>query len=166
MRLTTKGRYAVTAMLDLTIHASRDPIPLADVARRQGISLAYLEQLFTRLRKLGLVTSARGPGGGYSLLKSAHEISVANVLAAVEEGVDATRCGGEENCQNDERCLTHDLWFELSHHIESFLNNVTLAELAQRPGVRDVASRQDERAVSLTYESAALTIPVVNESVS
>jgi Rrf2 family transcriptional regulator, iron-sulfur cluster assembly transcription factor len=163
MRLTTKGRYAVTALLDLAIHASEDPIPLADVARRQGISLAYLEQLFTRLRRLGLVTSARGPGGGYTLLKPADAISVAEVLAAVEEGVDATRCGGEQNCQNDERCLTHDLWYDLSHHIESFLTQVTLADLAQRPGVRDVAMRQDELTHTTSVASGTV-IPLVTET--
>ncbi len=143
MRLTTKGRYAVTAMLDLALHEGAGPINLADISSRQGISLSYLEQLFSKLRKHKLVTSSRGPGGGYSLGQSAEEISVALVICAVDEAVDATRCGGQKNCQGDERCLTHDLWEELSGHISNFLDSISLADLIQRRDVRQVSQRQE-----------------------
>ncbi|QKT02722.1 Fe-S cluster assembly transcriptional regulator IscR [Ectothiorhodospiraceae bacterium 2226] len=143
MKLTTKGRYAVTAMLDLALHYTDGPITLADISRRQGISLSYLEQLFARLRKHGLVESARGPGGGYRLSRAAAHIAVADVITAVDEKVDATRCGGASNCQGEERCLTHDLWADLSNQIHSFLSNITLGELVERRAVREVATRQD-----------------------
>ena len=143
MRLTTKGRYAVTAMLDLALHREHGPVSLADISSRQGISLSYLEQLFGRLRRRGLVASARGPGGGYLLGRSTADISIGSVIDAVNESVDATRCGGRKNCQGHERCLTHDLWEELSHHITSFLGNITLAELVERRSVRQVSQRQD-----------------------
>lgn len=132
MRLTTKGRYAVTAMLDLALNAGEGPIALSDISGRQEISLSYLEQLFSRLRKCGLVSSARGPGGGYRLGKDAEEISVADVISAVDESVDATRCGGLRNCKGKNRCLTHDLWEDLSSEIFSFLNGISLAELVSR----------------------------------
>ncbi|HED17294.1 MAG TPA: Fe-S cluster assembly transcriptional regulator IscR [Gammaproteobacteria bacterium] len=145
MRLTTKGRYAVTAMLDLALHFEKGPISLADISERQGISLSYLEQLFTRLRRAGLVRSTRGPGGGYSLSRNADDIPVADVIVAVDEKVDTTRCGGLGNCQDDERCLTHDLWVDLSEQIYSFLNGISLAQVVARDGVRDVARRQDDQ---------------------
>ena len=144
MRLTTKGRYAVTAMLDLAIHDDRDPVALADIARRQGISLSYLEQLFAQLRKRGLVRSSRGPGGGYQLGRPAAEIAVVDVIGAVDESVDATRCGGMENCQGEARCLTHDLWHDLSRQIHDFLGGIDLAQLVERRRVREVADRQDQ----------------------
>ncbi|MGH8121048.1 MAG: Fe-S cluster assembly transcription factor [Gammaproteobacteria bacterium] len=143
MKLTTKGRYAVTAMLDLALHDEKGPINLAEIARRQDISLAYLEQLFSKLRKNSLVESARGPGGGYRLKRSAGEISVRDVIEAVDEPVDTTRCGGQENCQGELRCLTHDLWDELNQQISDFLRGVTLGELIQRKNVRQVSARQD-----------------------
>lgn len=145
MKLTTRGRYAVTAMLDLSIHGEPGPVCLNEIAARQGISLAYLEQLFARLRKRGLVTSTRGPGGGYRLTRGACEISVADVIVAVGEDVDATRCGGARNCQDDEKCLTHELWADLTAHIEAFLDKITLGELCRRRGVRAVAARQCRR---------------------
>lgn len=145
MRLTTKGRYAVTAMLDLAIHYDNGPISLADISERQGISLSYLEQLFTKLRRTGLVKSTRGPGGGYSLSREASAIAVADVITAVDEKVDTTRCGGMGNCQDDERCLTHDLWVDLSDQIYSFLSSISLGQLMERKGVREVADRQDLR---------------------
>jgi Rrf2 family iron-sulfur cluster assembly transcriptional regulator len=148
MRLTTKGRYAVTAMLDLALHNGQGPIALADIAARQAISLSYLEQLFLRLRRSGLVTSARGPGGGYTLGRRTTEISVAEVITAVDEQVDATRCGGLENCQDELRCLTHDLWHELSLQIEAFFRGITLADLVMRRSVRDVSTRQDNMLLS------------------
>lgn len=143
MRLTTKGRYAVTAMLDLSIHYEHGPISLADISERQGISLSYLEQLFTKLRRTGLVKSTRGPGGGYSLSRPADQIAVADVITAVDESVDTTRCGGMSNCQNDERCLTHELWVDLSDQIYNFLSSISLGQLMERKGVREVAERQD-----------------------
>ena len=142
MRLTTKGRYAVTAMLDLAIHHGQGPITLADIAERQGISLSYLEQLFARLRKRTLVASVRGPGGGYSLGRDASQIFVAEVITAVDESVDTTRCGGAHNCQNNQRCLTHDLWHDLSQRIYEYLNHISLRDLVDRTAVQEVARRQ------------------------
>ena len=143
MKLTTKGRYAVTAMLDLALHDNKGPVNLADIAKRQDISLSYLEQLFAKLRRNGLVESARGPGGGYRLNKPAADISVAEVINAVDEPVDATRCAGQQNCQGELRCLTHDLWTDLNNQISGFLNSVTLGELVQRQNVKVVSARQD-----------------------
>ena len=143
MRLTTKGRYAVTAMLDLALHESFGPVNLMEISKRQGISLAYLEQLFLRLRKEGLISSSRGPGGGYRLQQSRSDISVADVIRAVDEQVDATRCGGHKNCQADERCLTHDLWEDLSLHITNFLSDISLSDLVQQRSVKQVSARQD-----------------------
>lgn len=142
MKLTTKGRYAVTAMLDLAVHQRDQAVALADIASRQGISLSYLEQLFAKLRRKGLVASVRGPGGGYSLAMSAARISVAQIVVAINENIDATRCKGEENCQGEERCLTHQLWTELSHRIYEFLDGITLADLVNQPGVQEVVLRQ------------------------
>ena len=145
MRLTTKGRYAVTAMLDLALHTDQGSITLADISKRQEISLSYLEQLFARLRRAGLVVSSRGPGGGYQLAQGAGDISVADVIAAVDESVDATRCGGKGNCQGDARCLTHDLWHDLSGQIRRFLSSVSLADLGMQSGVLEVSRRQDNQ---------------------
>jgi len=145
MRLTTKGRYAVTAMLDLALHSDSAPITLSDISQRQGISLSYLEQLFSRLRKQGLVNSTRGPGGGYRLGRDAADINVADVITAVDESVDATRCGGMQNCQGDQRCLTHELWCELSDQIYHFLQGISRGELVQRGGIQEVAAIQDQR---------------------
>jgi Rrf2 family iron-sulfur cluster assembly transcriptional regulator len=142
MRLTTKGRYAVTAMLDLAIHFEEGPITLADISQRQCISLSYLEQLFAKLRRQGLVESTRGPGGGYRLSRSPMDIPVADVITAVDEKVETTRCGGLSNCQDDEQCLTHELWSELSEQIYQFLCGISLGNLVERQGVRDVAERQ------------------------
>lgn len=149
MKLTTKGRYAVTAMLDLALHQDQGPINLADISERQGISLSYLEQLFARLRKHGLVASSRGPGGGYALGQTAAAISVSDVIRAVDESVDATRCGGQKNCQSDDRCLTHDLWEELSRQITGFLASVSLEDLVQRRAIRKVSERQDAIRIQL-----------------
>ncbi len=148
MRLTTKGRYAVTAMLDLALHYDEGPITLADISQRQGISLSYLEQLFSKLRKRGLVESTRGPGGGYRLSREADRIAVAEVISAVDEKVDATRCGGLANCQDDQQCLTHELWTDLSDQIYNFLNSISLGQLVARRGVQEVARRQDGQPVS------------------
>ena len=145
MRLTTKGRYAVTAMLDLALHASAGPVALADISQRQGISLSYLEQLFSRLRRSNLVCSIRGPGGGYRLSRDVKEIYVAQVIDAVNESVDATRCHGQGGCQKGDVCLTHHLWFDLSEQIHTFLSGISLADLVARQEVRNVAQRQDNR---------------------
>jgi Rrf2 family iron-sulfur cluster assembly transcriptional regulator len=130
MRLTTRGRYAVTAMVDLALHVEKKPVSLAEIAERQGLSQSYLEQLFSKLRKGGLVDGRRGPGGGYTLGKPINKISVGDVITAVNETVDATLCGGHENCHGETRCLTHNLWQELSCQIRKFLREVSLEQLA------------------------------------
>lgn len=149
MRLTSKGRYAVTAMLDVAMFAKDSPVPLADISERQGISLSYLEQLFARLRKRGLVHSVRGPGGGYQLGKNAKVISVGAVIDAVDESIDATRCQGKANCQGGERCLTHSLWEGLSDRIAEFLNGITLAELMESKDVSFMSDRQANDKIEL-----------------
>ena len=145
MRLTTKGRYAVTAMLDLAIHVGSGPISLADISKRQDISLSYLEQLFAKLRRNDLVTSVRGPGGGYLLSRSTAEIFVAQIVDAVNEAVDATGCHGEADCQAGEVCLTHHLWCDLSEQIHGFLSDISLSSLVERREVQDVSARQADR---------------------
>jgi len=145
MKLTTKGRYAVTAMLDLALRYDKGAVTLADIAKRQGISLSYLEQLFAKLRRSGLVDSVRGPGGGYTLAMEPAKISVAEIIVAINENIDATRCGGEKNCHGDETCLTHQLWEDLSTRIYEFLNGITLGDLVTKPHVQEVASRQEGR---------------------
>ncbi|MCB5184843.1 Fe-S cluster assembly transcriptional regulator IscR [Methylobacillus gramineus] len=136
MRLTTKGRFAVTAMLDLALNEEEKPVTLAGISERQGISLSYLEQLFSRLRRNGLVKSVRGPGGGYRLAKKHAEISVSDIITAVDELIDATQCGGKENCHEGKPCMTHDLWSSLNNKILEYLSGVALADLvaAQREG--------------------------------
>ncbi len=129
MRLTTKGRYAVTAMLDLAINEERGPITLSEISGRQEISLSYLEQLFSKLRKQGLVKSSRGPGGGYQLAQEAGSISISQIILAVDEVIDVRRCKGEGNCQGDRSCLTHDLWSNLSEQIQDFLGGISLGHL-------------------------------------
>ena len=145
MKLTTKGRYAVTAMLDLALRYDKGAVTLADIARRQGISLSYLEQLFAKLRRSGLVDSVRGPGGGYTLAMEPTKISVAEIIMAINENIDATRCGGEKNCHGDEACLTHQLWEDLSTRIREFLSGITLGDLVTKPHVQEVASRLEGR---------------------
>lgn len=145
MKLTTKGRYAVTAMLDLALHYEKGAVTLADIARRQGISLSYLEQLFAKLRRNGLVDSIRGPGGGYNLAMDPAKISVADIIHAINENIDARRCGGERNCHGTEECLTHQLWDDLSTRIQDFLAGISLADLVNRPRVQELASRQQQR---------------------
>jgi Rrf2 family transcriptional regulator, iron-sulfur cluster assembly transcription factor len=132
MRLSTKGRYAVTAMLDLALQAGNGPVTLADISVNQGISLSYLEQLFAALRAKQLVRGVRGPGGGYYLGRPAAEISVADIICAVDEWVEFTRCGGRDGCRDGQRCLTHQLWDQLSDEIFGFLSGITLAALVER----------------------------------
>jgi len=155
MRLTTKGRYAVTAVLDLAFHHESGPVSLADISQRQGISLSYLEQLFSRLRRNNVVTSTRGPGGGYSLAHAEEEISMAQIINAVDESYDATSCGGEGSCSGDQyQCLTHDLWQELSTEIHEFLNGITLGEMKSRSDVVKVAKRQKNMSSDSILEKA------------
>jgi len=146
MRLTTKGRFAVTAMIDVAMHGGHNPVTLAAISERQKISLSYLEQLFGKLRRAGLVESVRGPGGGYNLARSSEQVSVADVIVAVDEPIDATQCGGRENCHDDRRCMTHELWASLNAHIFSFLRSVSLADLVRQQQPKgDVAVLQDQR---------------------
>ncbi|MDH5518611.1 MAG: Rrf2 family transcriptional regulator [Gammaproteobacteria bacterium] len=144
MRLSTKGRYGVTAMMDLAIHDGVGPVTLADISQCQGISLSYLEQLFSKLRKHGLVEGVRGPGGGYKLARPAEGITVAEIIAAVDERVDITNCNGKGDCQDGQRCLTHELWTELSNRLFDFLNDITLSQFVSRPGIRELAMQRDQ----------------------
>jgi len=186
MRLTTKGRYAVTAMMDLALHGEGTAavdgsidrsvvvdsleginkthdaprsrkISLADIARNQDISLSYLEQLFAKLRREGLVHGVRGPGGGYTLARDPDDISIAQIVTAVDEKVDVTRCGGRENCQEGERCLSHELWTDLSQQIYEYMDGISLGEIVRRPNVCQVAARQDSRSHSVAPPSVENT---------
>jgi Rrf2 family iron-sulfur cluster assembly transcriptional regulator len=148
MRLTTKGRFAVTAMIDVAMHGKDGPVTLAGVSARQRISLSYLEQLFGKLRRCGLVESVRGPGGGYHLARSPETMSVAEIILAVDEPIDATQCGGRENCHDDRRCMTHDLWAALNDHIFTFLSGVTVAQLVKHQQPGEVAVLRDRRPTS------------------
>lgn len=132
MRLTTKGRYAVTAMLDLALYAKKAPVSLSDISSRQNISISYLEQLFAKLRKNGLVNSIRGPGGGYQLSREIAEIYVMEIIDAIDESIDATRCKGKGDCHDGQQCLTHELWEDLSLQIRGFLSGISLGELVLR----------------------------------
>ena len=145
MKLTTKGRYAVTAVLDLALHCETGPVTLAEIAERQSLSISYLEQLFSKLRRATVVKAVRGPGGGYLLVSDPADISVSQIIDAVEEKVDATKCGGGEGCQKGLVCLTHTLWHDLNDQVHGFLRGISLESLMQREGVRTVATRQDTR---------------------
>ncbi len=145
MRLTTKGRYAVTAMLDLSINGSNGPVSLNDISLRQDISLSYLEQLFSKLRKNELVQSVRGPGGGYKLGRKESDIDVANIIDAVSESLDTTKCQGSGDCQKGSICLTHHLWQGLSEQIHGFLSNITLADLVSKSEVSQIAEAQNQK---------------------
>ena len=149
MRLTTKGRYAVTAMVDLTLHAKNKPISLAEISSRQSISLSYLEQLFSKLRHSGLVSSVRGPGGGYHLAMPSDEIFVAQIINAVNESIDTTSCRGRGDCQGGEICLTHSLWQDLSVQIHQFLNGISLADLVAKRDTQQIAQRQIDQLLVL-----------------
>jgi Rrf2 family iron-sulfur cluster assembly transcriptional regulator len=138
MRLTTKGRFAVTAMLDLALNGGNGPVALAGISERQKISLSYLEQLFGKLRRRELVESVRGPGGGYHLARDASRLTVADIIRAVEEPLDSTQCGGRENCHDSGRCMTHDLWEELNTTVYGFLEGVTLSQLVERQRTKRV----------------------------
>ncbi len=139
MRLTTKGRFAVTAMMDLALHHGGGPVTLAEISGRQKISLSYLEQLFGKLRRHGLVESVRGPGGGYCLAKALAAVTVAEIILAVDEPIDATQCGGKENCRDEQKCLTHDLWATLNERIFDYLGAVSLQQLVEEQKAKDSA---------------------------
>lgn len=165
MRLTTKGRFAVTAMLDLAINESQDienskPVTLAAISERQDISLSYLEQLFSKLRRQGLVKSVRGPGGGYNLAKAYTDISVSEIINAVDEQIDATQCGGNENCKEDGPCMTHDLWSALNTKILEYLSGVSLADM--------VASQREGKKIIITPRNYSATgaAAIKNEAVA
>lgn len=132
MKLTSKGRYAVTAMIDIALNQDAGPITLALISQRQDISLSYLEQLFARLKKAGLVNSARGPGGGYRLSRAPQAISISDIIHAVDEKLDARKCEGRANCQGGGQCLSHELWNDLSGMIDQFLSNVNLQQLLDK----------------------------------
>ncbi|NNJ90817.1 MAG: Rrf2 family transcriptional regulator [Gammaproteobacteria bacterium] len=151
MRLSTKGRYAVTAMLDLALNGADNPVTLADISNNQGISLSYLEQLFAALRSKGLVKGVRGPGGGYFLGKPAAEISIANIICAVDEWVEFTRCRGKQDCHSGQRCLTHSLWDDLSKQIFDFLTEINLQELVDK---RDDHKRCKPTKTTLDHQAA------------
>jgi len=159
MRLTTKGRFAVTAMVDLGMRQTHGPVTLAAISERQHISLSYLEQLFGRLRRAKLVTSVRGPGGGYNLGRLPREISVADIIVAVDEPLDATQCGGKENCHDDRRCMTHDLWARLNEKMYDYLSSVTLADLVDHQQGKHVAVLHDERGADKSAPKPVVLVP-------
>lgn len=159
MRLTTRGRYAVTALLDLAVQESRHQgaVSLSDIAKRQSISISYLEQLFSKLRKKGLVNSTRGAAGGYHLAKPLEDIDIMSIITAVDESINATQCGGKGDCQDGTMCLTHDLWHNLSHHIESYLKKVTLAQLLETKNTQTIADRQVNRLHQFEKDNSQIT---------
>jgi Rrf2 family iron-sulfur cluster assembly transcriptional regulator len=163
MRLTTKGRFAVTAMIDLALRQASGPVTLAAISQRQQISLSYLEQLFGKLRRNDLVESTRGPGGGYTLSRPAQQISVADIILSVDEPLDATQCGGKENCHGENnRCMTHDLWSTLNQHMVDFLASVNLQKLVDdqiAKGMQVEAKPLLRRAIS---PAPGLKPPLVN----
>lgn len=163
MRLTTRGRYAVTALLDLAVQENRHQgaVSLSDIAKRQSISISYLEQLFSKLRKKGLVNSTRGASGGYHLAKPLSEIDIMSIITAVDESINATQCGGKGDCHDGSMCLTHDLWHDLSAHIESYLKNVTLAQLLETKNTQVIADRQEHRVCGAKKDSQITTINLI-----
>jgi len=138
MRLTTRGRFAVTAMADMAMHCGTDPVTLGEISARQKISVSYLEQLFGKMRRHGLVESVRGPGGGYRLARGMAQIAVADIILAVDEPIDATQCRGKENCRDDQKCITHDLWAKLNEQVLNYLAATSLKNL-----VEEQVARQD-----------------------
>lgn len=159
MRLTTKGRFAVTAMIDLALRQHEGPVTLAGISERQKISLSYLEQLFGKLRRHGLVASVRGPGGGYCLAKPMADISVANVIDAVDESIDATQCGGKRNCHDDHTCMTHNLWTNLNQRMNEYLRSVSLESLVlEQRAANGCSVLHDERPTRRTTGGLAAAI--------
>jgi Rrf2 family iron-sulfur cluster assembly transcriptional regulator len=160
MRLTTKGRFAVTAMIDLAMHHGSGPVTLAEISGRQKISLSYLEQLFGKLRRHQLVESVRGPGGGYCLAKDMGQVSVTEIILAVDEPIDATQCGGKENCHDDRKCLTHDLWAALNERIFDYLGGVTLRQLVESQRAKEAERQSGVVQVRDMRDNAKRTTPV------
>jgi Rrf2 family iron-sulfur cluster assembly transcriptional regulator len=160
MRLTTKGRFAVTAMIDLAMHHGSGPVTLAEISGRQRISLSYLEQLFGKLRRHKLVESVRGPGGGYRLARELGEVSVTEIILAVDEPIDATQCGGKENCHDDRKCLTHDLWAALNQRIFDYLGGVTLRQLVENQKAKEGGQQAGVTQMHDMRDSAAKRTPV------
>ena len=158
MRLTAKGRYAVTAMLDVAVHMKEGPVSLAEVSKRQDISLSYLEQLFAKLRQRDLVRSVRGPGGGYRLIQDLEDISVGSIVDSVDENVDATRCSGRADCQHGETCLTHELWSDLHDQIHNFFKGVDLASLAEQSMSR---RRAADNIATEHSQTGIATVPIL-----
>lgn len=156
MRLTTKGRFAVTAIVDLGLRHGSGPVTLAEISGRQKISLSYLEQLFGKLRRRGIVDSVRGPGGGYCLARDMAQLTVAEIILAVDEPIDATQCAGKENCKDEEKCLTHDLWANLNERIFDYLGSVTLRHLVENQRAKEsgIAPMHDMRLVSRKRDPA------------
>ena len=148
MKLTTKGRYAIIAMVDLAINASDHPEPLKDVSLRQNISLSYLEQLFSKLRISGIVKSIRGPGGGYMLNKPSSELNLLDIITAVDEKIDQTQCGGAMNCINDKPCLTHFIWTDLNNRINEYMREITLSDITLRKDVQSIIFLRENKNVS------------------
>lgn len=158
MRLTTKGRYAVTAMLDLAFHSRVKPVTLTEIATRQTISLSYLEQLFSRLRRADMVVGVRGPGGGYKLSREANDISISDIILAVDEQVDLTNCEQQGNCQNGKPCLTHDLWVGLSKTVSHYLEGISLGQLLAQADIQEVAKRQNVDVQQVVHFSTEDTV--------
>lgn len=152
MRLTTKGRFAVTAMVDLALHHRTGPVTLAGISERRKISLSYLEQLFGKLRRRELVESVRGPGGGYLITRSLDQISIAQIIQAVDEPMDATQCGGKQDCVDDGPCMTHELWSNLNRHIQDYLETITLADLVQSQQAKASKKRAAEQGAAMKFE--------------
>ncbi len=159
MRLTTKGRFAVTAMIDLAMRQHQGPVTLAGISQRQKISLSYLEQLFGKLRRHDLVESTRGPGGGYTLARPAKNVTVADIIFAVDEPLDATQCGGKENCDNNGPCMTHELWANLNKRMIEFLDSVSLGDLVEQQKGRESRNQQPRQISVLKEHRAALEFP-------
>ena len=160
MRLTTRGRFAVTALLDLAMQRNKGPVKLAEISKRQQISLSYLEQLFTKLRQRKLVNSVRGPGGGYCLAKKMEHVSVADIILAVDEPIDSTQCGGKENCHNDNKCMTHDLWKNLNALIFDHLSSISLKQLVneQKLNKESIIEIADIRKLTSNQEQASSSV--------
>jgi Rrf2 family iron-sulfur cluster assembly transcriptional regulator len=158
MRLTTKGRFAVTAIVDLGMRHGSGPVTLAEISGRQKISLSYLEQLFGKLRRRGIVDSVRGPGGGYCLARDMSQLTVADIILAVDEPIDATQCAGKENCKDEEKCLTHDLWANLNERIFDYLGSVTLRHLVENQRAKEagITPMHDMRLVSRKRDPATV----------
>ena len=160
MRLTTKGRFAVTAMIDLAMHHGSGPVTLAEISGRQRISLSYLEQLFGKLRRHQLVESVRGPGGGYCLARDMEKVTVTDIILAVDEPIDATQCGGKENCHDDQKCLTHDLWAALNERIFDYLGAVSLRQLVDSQRAKETARQSGVAQVRDMRDTTKRTTPV------